>query len=88
MSTMIKISPLLQQLISIPEIVGVSGTSVRACLNDIILKYPQIDSFMFDKYGILKAIVVINRKALPRNDLDTAISGNDVISIFIPMAGG
>ena len=88
MSAIIKISPLLQQLAGIPEIVEVSGTSVRACLDGIILKYPQINDFIFDRYGVLKIIIVVNEKALPRNDLDTAVSDNDVIGIFMAVAGG
>jgi len=85
----IKISPLIRSVIDIADSVEVSGTNVLECLDDLIFLHPEIKEFLFDRNGVVKAIILLGGKSVPSLNFSiTEVSDNDTISILIPMAGG
>ncbi len=68
------------------------GITVEELLADIIERYPQLHSELFDEQGALyrHVHVFINGRDAPflANALETVLTSNDTIDIFPAVAGG
>ena len=88
MGATIKVSPLLREYIETPETLEVVGENVKECLLDLIRKLPDINTFLFDRNGIFKAIVTVNGKIISQTNFSTQVSDHDELRILMPMDGG
>lgn len=66
------------------------GETVRALLAALIAKQPQLETALFDGNELQPHVrIMINGHAIELADgLETAVSPNDQIAIFPPIAGG
>jgi len=72
------------------EVVAVNGTSVGACIDDLVRQYPGLRERLFDKEGKLRNFIEIylnNESAYP-DELQKATQDGDEIHIVILLAGG
>jgi len=85
----VRISPLIRSVIDIADSVEVNGETVRECLDDLMSSYPDIKDVLFDRNGVMKAIILLGGKSVPSRDYSiTDVSDSDTISILMPMSGG
>lgn len=88
MSVKIEVSSFLRPFTGNNDTVEVSGTTVRDCLDALAINYPEIQEWLFDRTGVPKTIIVVNRKIIPPNNLNVAVFDDDEISIIMPLGGG
>jgi molybdopterin converting factor small subunit len=72
------------------ETVAVAGTTVGACLDDLMRQYPGLRERLFDKKGRLRHFIEIylnNESAYP-DEMKRATRDGDDIHIVILLAGG
>ena len=66
---------------------SILGMSVRAVLSELVLRYPALAEKLFEN-GQIRPHVVITLNGHPTTDMDAAVTGQDSIAIFPPIAGG
>ena len=88
MSIIVKVSPMLQIYTDNTGTVEVSGVNVRECLDDLSAKYPKLEQSIFDKYGVLKLVILLNGKPVTANSMGTDVYDSDIIDLFMPVDGG
>ena len=88
MSVKIEVCAFLRPFTANNDRVEASGTTVRDCLNALAVKYPEIEEWLFDSSGVLKTIIVVNRRIISPNSLNIAVYDDDEISIIMPVGGG
>jgi len=72
------------------EVVPVAGTTVGACIDDLIRQYPGLRERLFDKKGQLRNFIEIyinNESAYP-DEMKKVTQDGDEIHIIILLAGG
>ena len=72
------------------ETVAVDGTTVGACLDDLVRQYPQLRERLFDSHGKLRHFIEIylnNESAYP-DEMKRPTQDGDEIHIVILLAGG
>jgi len=72
------------------EAVDVNGTTVGACIDDLVQQYPGLRERLFDKKGQLRNFIEIylnNESAYP-DELKKLTQDGDEIHIVILLAGG
>ncbi len=72
------------------DVVEVTGKTVGACLQELVEKYPDIGSDLFDKKGDLLNIIeiYINMESAYPDELKKPLKDGDEIYITIMLAGG
>jgi molybdopterin converting factor small subunit len=72
------------------EAIEVEGKSVGECLKDLIKKFPDIESSLFDKKGNLLNIieVYVNLESAYPDELAKPIKDGDDIHLTMMLAGG
>ncbi|MGA3084907.1 MAG: hypothetical protein ABSE95_08935 [Thermodesulfobacteriota bacterium] len=92
MSTLVKIAPVLQEQLQIPETVEVDGKTIGEGLDDLIRQYPEIRSWLFDPNDLLRVLIGINNEAIlnlnTKSLLHRALKPDDEIRILAIYAGG
>ena len=88
----IRVAPLLHELIKIPLSVNVSGNTVGECLNDLLLQYPVIRDFLFDRNEVMRVLISINNKDVvsieSSKDMDRGLNDDDEIYLLALFTGG
>ncbi len=92
MTTLVKIAPVLQEHLQIPETVEVYGKTIGEGLDDLIRQYPEIRSWLFDPNDLLRVLIGINNEVIlnlnTKGLLDRALKLDDEIRILAILAGG
>jgi hypothetical protein len=70
--------------------IDVSGTSVRACIEEVESRYPGFQKLIIDSKGNLNLFVklFVNGESLERTALDASLSPDDNLQIVTAAAGG
>jgi MoaD family protein len=84
--------PLIQLYANLRKIAGTkerstSGKTVREALNELVSWCPDLDEALLENGG-LRPHVVITLNGYNVTDLTTAVTEQDVLAIFPPIAGG
>lgn len=92
MGTLVKIAPILQEQVKIPDKVEVQGKTIGECLDDLIRQYPEIRSWLFDPNDLLRVLITINHEAIlalnTKSHLSRTLKPDDEIRILAVYAGG
>jgi molybdopterin converting factor small subunit len=92
MSTLVKIAPVLQEQLQIPDTVEVQGKTIGECLDDLIRQYPEIQGWLFDANELLRVLISINNEAISvmntKSHLDRVLNPDDEIRLLAIYAGG
>ena len=91
MSIKFKIPKLLQDKTNDAVLVEVQGGSVKACIADLIRRYPGLGGMILDGEDriLLRWMVYINNQsALSSNKLSYHVKDGDIISLLPMVAGG
>ncbi len=90
MSVEINIPPSLQPFANDVRQIHVSGSTVAACLEELVKQYPQLKVKLFTRKGVLlKSInIFINREAANPAGLDRPVRDGDKIHISYLVMGG
>lgn len=70
--------------------IEVDANTVRACIEAVEARYPGFQELILNAKGELHLFskLFLNGELLDRNALDTPVSGDDVVSVLAPAAGG
>jgi molybdopterin converting factor small subunit len=70
--------------------IEVDAGTVRACIEAVEVRYPGFKELIFNAKGELHvhSKLFLNGKLLERDALDTPVSGDDIIAVLAPAAGG
>ena len=88
MSIKIKMSQILQQFTRNEDTVEISGSTVGECLDDLIRQFPDIKKWLFDKNGILVALIIINGETAYPKDLNRPVADGDELNLIRTVGGG
>jgi molybdopterin converting factor small subunit len=64
MSTLVRIAPILQEHLQMPETVSVEGDTLGQCLDDLSSRYPPIREFLYHPQDLLRVLVTIDNKEI------------------------
>jgi len=81
-----KISPVMQQITGNHENVEVEGSTIRECMENLIIKYPDLHEWFDENRPI--AWVVLNQELVRIPDLDKQLSEADELSVTLVIGGG
>ena len=72
------------------EVVAVSGTSIGACIHDLVRQYPGLKERLFDTKGKLRHYIEIylNSESAYPDEMKRPTKDGDEIHIVILLAGG
>jgi molybdopterin converting factor small subunit len=70
--------------------IEVEASTVRACIKAVEALYPDFQGLIFNTKGELHLFskLFLNGELLDRDALDTPVSGDDIVAIIAPAAGG
>ncbi len=70
--------------------IEVDASTVRACIEAVEARYPGFQELIFNSKGELHLFskLFLNGELLDRNALDTPVSGDDIVAVLAPAAGG
>jgi len=70
--------------------IDVSAGTVRECIEAVEARYPGFQELILDSKGQLRHFskLFVNGELLDREALDTPVSGDDIIAVLAPAAGG
>jgi adenylyltransferase/sulfurtransferase len=70
--------------------IDVGDGTVRECIAAVEASYPGFQELILDSAGELHRFVklFVNGNELPRNALDTRVSGSDCVAVLAAAAGG
>ncbi len=72
------------------EIIEVNGTTVGACLNELVGRYPAIEKGLFDNKGKLRnnVEIYVNMESAYPDELAKTVKDGDEIHITLILTGG
>lgn len=90
MKTKIHLYSGLQKYINNQDVVEVFGATIQECLNDLIKKFPDLNTVIFDKTGSLipNVMVSINLQSPTRETLEKSLNPGDELYVIMVIAGG
>jgi len=88
MTIKIKTNPILQQFTNNQDTVEVTGSTIGECLNNLIRQFPDTKQWLFDKNGILLALIIINGETLYQNDRNRPVADGDELQLITIVGGG
>jgi molybdopterin converting factor small subunit len=70
--------------------IEVAGCTVRGCIEEVEASYPGFQELIIDARGELQRFVrlFVNGEQLPRDALETPVTGDDTVAIVASAAGG
>lgn len=70
--------------------IEVEASTVRACIEAVEALHPGFQELILNANGELHlfAKLFLNGELLDRNALDTPVSGDDIVAVLAPAAGG
>jgi hypothetical protein len=88
MKIKVKLSLAFQQRAGCKDKVEVNGSTLKQCLDDLMGKYPDIGTWLFDNQGSLLPLVLVNDEALSNKDLNRTVDEDDQLWILDILEGG
>ena len=90
MSITVNIHQALRQITNNQATVEVAGTTVGECLTELVQRFPDIKSKLFDKTGkLLNYIdIYVNAESSYPEELAKPVKDGDKLSITLMIAGG
>ena len=87
MSVKIKLNLPLMQLAGNREVIEVTGSTVRECLNELVKQIPGSENQIFNADGSLTLLFLLNNEAI-KQDLDQPVFENDELWLLSIVSGG
>jgi molybdopterin converting factor small subunit len=90
LSITVNIHQALRQITNNQATVEVAGTTVGECLTELVRRFPDIKSKLFDKKGkLLNYIdIYVNAESSYPEELAKSVKDGDKLSITLMLAGG
>jgi len=90
MSIKVRIPPILQDVTGGRDIVEVSASNFRECLDKLEVQFPGIKAQVYDKQGNVGCTfdIYVNEESAYPNELSKPLKDGDVISITMLCVGG
>ena len=82
----IKLFANLRKIAEVKEL-SVPGTSLRGVLNQLVKEIPTLGEVILEE-GQIRAHIIITINGHNTAELDVAVTEQDIIAIFPPIAGG
>jgi len=86
-SVKIKLNLPLMRLAGNREIIEVTGSTVRECLNELVKQIPGSERHVFNADGSLTLLFLLNNEAI-KQDLDQPVFENDELWLLSIVSGG
>ena len=90
MSVKVKIPSLLRQLTNGQEVVEVTAYSVIECLDNLVVQFPGIRRWLYNKQGQLFPFVYVfvNGETVSTDELTNPLKDGDELLLLIAIGGG
>ncbi|TEU03233.1 MAG: hypothetical protein E3J24_04205 [Dehalococcoidia bacterium] len=90
MSVKVRIPLLLSKYANGQELLGVAGYSPIGCAHNLVVQFPNIRRWLYDKQGELRPQVwfFANRERIPADELTNLLRDGDELFIFLALGGG
>jgi molybdopterin converting factor small subunit len=88
MSVTIKVTPVLRQYTGNRQTVKVEGNTVLDCLKNLADRHPGTEKWLFSNSDAPMICLFLNKEVVLPGNLDTEVSGGDVIDIYPVIGGG
>ena len=90
MSATIKVATYLQPYMGNKESLKVEGNTVRECLYNLIVQYPEIEKMLFDEENkLLDYIsVFVGDDVAYEDQMDIPVKDGDILNILYVIGGG
>lgn len=87
MPVKIRLNLPMQQLTN-QEVVYARGDSVKACLEDLMGRYPEARNQLFKPDGSLALMILLDNELLPKQDLEHPVTEADELWLMSIVDGG
>ena len=86
----VKLSGAMARLVDYQSDVEVEGDTVRAGLDQLMDRYPDLRRVMLDGEGKVRRThhIFLNGESLPADQLDRPVAADDTVQITTAIAGG
>ncbi|MCK4698392.1 MAG: molybdopterin synthase sulfur carrier subunit [Dehalococcoidia bacterium] len=90
MSVKVRIPLLLSKYANGQELLGVAGYSPIECAHNLVVQFPNIRRWLYDKQGELRpqAWFFVNGERIPADELTNLLRDGDELFIFLALGGG
>ena len=90
MSVTVKVPSLLRKYTNGQELLEVPGYSPMECLHSLVVQFPSIRKWLYDKQGELRPHVwfLVNGKRINADELTNPLRDGDELFIFLVIGGG
>ena len=90
MSVTVKVPSLLRKYTNGQELLEVTGYSPMECLHSLVVQFPSIRKWLYDKQGELRPQVwfFVNGERINADELINPLNDGDELLIMLAVAGG
>lgn len=90
MSIKVRLPPFFQQFTGGQKVVETKGDTVGECLQDLVLRFPEIKQRLYDKKGELAQFIEIyvNSESSYPDELARTVKDGDELTIVVALSGG
>jgi molybdopterin synthase sulfur carrier subunit len=90
MSVTVKVPSLLRKYTNGQELLEVPGYSPMECLNNLVVQFPGLSRWLYDKQGELRPQVwfFVNGERINADELTNPLNDGDELLIMLAVAGG
>jgi len=90
MTVQLHISKLLRTAADNQETVAVKGKTIGECLQDLVSRYPDVNSLLFDEKGSVRRHIMIflNQKNTYPEEMNVPVKHGDNIHLEVFVDGG
>ena len=90
MSVKVKIPSILRKYANRQELLDVTGQSPIECVHNLVLQFPEMKRWLYDKQGELRPQVVffVNGQGIYADGLTNPLNDGDELFIFLAIGGG
>jgi molybdopterin converting factor small subunit len=88
MGITIKVTPILRRYTGNRQIVEVEGNTVLDCLKNLVARYPDTEKWLFSNSEAPMICLFLNKEVILPENLNTKVSGGDVIDLCPVIGGG
>ena len=86
----VNLPPSFQNIVNGENTVSIDCTTVNECLDNLIIRLPQLKPVLMDKNNKLKAFfgIFVNDRHLHSDEMESNVHKGDCISIIYNIVGG
>jgi len=90
MSVKLRIPPLLRKYTNRQELFDVTGYSPIECLDNLVLQFPGLRRWLYDKQGELRPQVwfFVNGERIYADEFTNPLKDGDELFVFLAIGGG